>query len=116
MQAIDRKLLRDFKRLWMQALAIAMVLACGVAILLTAVGLYDSLSETRAAYYERNRFADVFAHATRAPLSVLPEISQIDGVLSHEARITGDAILDIPGRTRTAVVKSCPIPKQTIRS
>tara|TARA_R110002110_G_scaffold18147_5_gene76432 strand:+ start:5171 stop:7534 length:2364 start_codon:yes stop_codon:yes gene_type:complete len=103
MQAIDRKLLRDFKRLWMQALAIAMVLACGVAILLTAVGLYDSLSETRAAYYERNRFADVFAHATRAPLSVLPEISQIDGVLSHEARITGDAILDIPGRTRTAV-------------
>jgi putative ABC transport system permease protein len=32
MHAIDIKLLRDFKRLWMQAVAIALVLACGVAI------------------------------------------------------------------------------------
>ncbi|WP_299732651.1 FtsX-like permease family protein [uncultured Tateyamaria sp.] len=103
MQAIDRKLLRDFKRLWIQALAIALVLACGVAILLTSVGMYTALSETRTAYYERNRFADVFAVARRAPLSLLSEIAQIDGVLGVEARISGEAILDIPGRTRTAV-------------
>ncbi|MFK7837432.1 MAG: ABC transporter permease [Sulfitobacter sp.] len=103
MQAIDQKLLRDFKRLWIQAIAIALVLACGVAILLTSVGMYKALSDTRSAYYERNRFADVFAHATRAPLSLVPEIEQIDGVLSAEARISGYAILDIPGRTRTAV-------------
>ncbi|PTX53816.1 putative ABC transport system permease protein [Litoreibacter ponti] len=103
MQAIDRKLLRDFKRLWIQAVAIALVLACGVAILLTSVGMYNALSETRAAYYERNRFADVFATATRAPLSLLSEIADIEGVLSVEARISGDAILDIPGRTRTSV-------------
>lgn len=103
MQAIDRKLLRDFKRLWMQALAIALVLACGVAILLTSVGMYNALSETRAAYYERNRFADVFAITKRAPRSLLSEIAQIDGVVSVEARISGDAILDIPGRTRIAV-------------
>lgn len=103
MQAIDRKLLRDFKRLWIQAVAIALVLACGVAILLTSVGMYTALSETRTAYYERNRFADVFAITTRAPLSLLSEIAQIDGVLSVEARISGEAILDIPGRTRSAV-------------
>ncbi len=102
MQAIDKKLLRDFRRLWIQALAIAMVLACGVAILLTSVGMFVALSETREAYYERNRFAHVFAHATRAPLSLLPEIAQIEGVLSVEARVTGGAILDIPGRDRTA--------------
>lgn len=103
MQAIDIKLLRDFKRLWLQAIAIALVLASGVAILLTSVGMYAALSETRTAYYERNRFADVFVHATRAPLSLLSEIARIDGVLSVEARISGDAILDIPGRTRPAV-------------
>ncbi len=103
MQAIDQKLLRDFKRLWIQAVAIALILACGVAILLTSVGMYNALSETRDAYYERNRFADVFAHATRAPLSLLSEIEQIDGVLSAEARISGYAILDIAHRTRTAV-------------
>jgi putative ABC transport system permease protein len=102
-QAIDRKLLRDFKRLWIQAIAIALVLACGVAVLLTSVGMYNALSQTRSAYYERNRFADVFATTTRAPLSLLAEIARIDGVLSFEARISGDAILDIPGRARTAV-------------
>ena len=32
MTALDRKLIRDFRRLWAQALAIALVLACGVAI------------------------------------------------------------------------------------
>ena len=103
MQAIDIKLLRDFKRLWLQAVAISLVLACGVAILLTSVGMYKALSETRTAYYERNRFADVFAHTTRAPLSLLSEIARIDGVTGIEARIAGDATLDIPGRTRTAV-------------
>ncbi|MFL4471129.1 FtsX-like permease family protein [Tateyamaria armeniaca] len=103
MQAIDRKLLRDFQRLWLQAVAIALVLACGVAVLLTSVGMYKALSETQDAYYERNRFADVFAQTNRAPVSLLPEIARIDGVLSIEARITGAAILDIPGRTRTAV-------------
>ncbi len=65
MQALDRKLLRDFARLWKQALAIAMVLACGVAILLMALGTYKSLSDTRETYYERNRFADVFSAVKR---------------------------------------------------
>jgi len=113
MQAIDRKLLRDFKRLWIQALAIAMVLACGVAILLTSVGLYTALSDTRTAYYERNRFADVFAHATRAPLHLLAEISRIDGVLSVEARVIGDAILDLPGRSKSAVGRVLSYPENT---
>ncbi|MFK7878278.1 ABC transporter permease [Roseobacter sp.] len=103
MQAIDRKLLRDFKRLWIQAVAITLVLACGLAILLTSVGMQNALSETRAAYYERNRFADVFAVTKHTPRSLLPEIAQIDGVLSVEARISGEAILGIPDRMRTAV-------------
>jgi putative ABC transport system permease protein len=111
MHALDLKLLRDFKRLWVQAIAIALVLACGVAILLTSVGMYKALSETRTAYYERNRFADVFAQTTRAPLSLLAEIARIDGVMNVEARIAGDAILDIPGRTKTAVGKILSFPE-----
>ena len=103
MQALDKKLLRDFKRLWIQAMAIALVLACGVAILLTSIGMYAALSDTRAAYYERNRFADVFASATRAPLSLVSEIAEIDGVISVEPRISGAAILDLPGRVKSAV-------------
>ena len=113
MHALDIKLLRDFKRLWVQAVAIALVLGCGVAILLTSVGMYKALSETRTAYYERNRFADVFAHATRAPISLLDEIARIDGVMNVEARITGAATLDIPGRTRTAVGKILSYPEDS---
>ena len=50
MHALDRKLLRDFIRLWAQALAIAMVLACGVAALLTSFGMYQALGDSRDAY------------------------------------------------------------------
>ena len=113
MHAIDIKLLRDFKRLWIQAFAIALVLACGVAILLTSVGMYKALSDTRAAYYERNRFADVFVQAKRAPLSLMSEISQIEGVQSAEARITGNAILDIPGRAKMAVGRVISYPESS---
>ncbi|WP_050929786.1 ABC transporter permease [Aestuariivita boseongensis] len=111
MQAIDKKLLKDFQRLWMQAIAIALVLACGVAILLTSVGMYKAMSETRTAYYERNRFADVFAEAKRAPDSLMAEIALIDGVISAEAQISGYATLDLPGLTRTAVGRILSLPE-----
>ena len=102
LRALDKKLLRDFRRLWAQGIAIAMVLGAGVAVMLMSVGMSGALDETRAAYYERNRFADVFANVNRAPLSLLPEIIAIDGVWTAEARVEFFAVLDIPGRTRSA--------------
>jgi len=103
MQAIDIKLLRDFRRLWLQGLAIAMVLACGVAILLTAFGMHTALEDTRAAYYERNRFAEVFADTRRAPDRLLPEIREIEGVTAAETRVQGMAMLDLPDRDDLAM-------------
>jgi len=103
MQALDIKLLRDFQRLWLQGLAIAMVLACGVAILLTAIGMFTALDDTRSAYYERNRFADLFADTRRAPRTVLPDLLDIPGVYAVEARVQGLAILDLPGRADLAM-------------
>lgn len=103
MQAIDIKLMRDFRRLWLQGLAIAMVLACGVAILLTAVGMHTALLDTRDAYYERNRFAEVFVDTRRAPDRLLAEIRDIPGVTAAEARVQGIAVLDLPGRDRLAM-------------
>jgi putative ABC transport system permease protein len=103
MQAIDIKLMRDFLRLWLQGLAIAMVLACGVAILLTAFGMHTALLDTRDAYYERNRFAEVFSDTRRAPDRLLAEIREIPGVTAAEARVQGIAVLDLPGRDRLAM-------------
>lgn len=97
MQALDKKLIRDFKRLWKQALAIALVLACGVLILLTAFGMHKALADTRATYYERNQFADVFASARRVPNSLIPEIEAIEGVSAVQTRVVGNAILDLDG-------------------
>lgn len=111
MRALDLKLLRDFRRLWAQGLAIALVLASGVAILLMSFGMYRALIETRAAYYERNRFPEVFAQVTRAPRTLMPEIRAIPGVRTAEARITGSAILDLPGHVDTAVGRLISLPQ-----
>ena len=97
MRALDLKLLRDLERLRTQGLAIALVVAGGVATLVLAVGSFRSLQETRIAYYERYQFADVFASVRRAPKSLLDRIAEIPGVAAVEGRITKLALLDIPG-------------------
>ena len=96
MRALDRKLLRDLRRLWAQALAIALVVAGGVATLLLAVGSHRSLEETRNAYYERHRFADVFATVRRAPKALIKHVAEIPGVAAVDTRIAKLALLDIP--------------------
>jgi putative ABC transport system permease protein len=92
---LHRKALRDLRRLWAQVLAIALVLAAGVATMILGNGAYASLFETRARYYEANRFADVFADVTRAPRALMGEIEAIDGVLAAEARIVKLGLLDL---------------------
>ncbi|MFU8777890.1 MAG: ABC transporter permease, partial [Roseovarius sp.] len=110
MNTLDRKLIRDFRRLWAQALAIALVLACGVAILLTTFGTFVSLEDTRSAYYERNRFADVFADAKRAPRWLMQEVRAIDGVRAADARISQFAVLDVPGQPETVTARILSLP------
>lgn len=110
MLALHIKLLRDLARLWPQVLAIALVIAAGIATLLVGIGAYDSLSRSRAQYYEANAFADVFANVTRAPKALVPEIASIDGVATAESRITKLAMLDIDGMSQpgSAMLVSLP--------
>ncbi|MFZ2103090.1 MAG: FtsX-like permease family protein [Oricola sp.] len=110
MRALDKKLLRDFRRLWAQGLSIALVLACGVAVLLISYGMYGALENTRSAYYERNRFADVFASATRAPRNLKEQVADIEGVWAVELRTVKDAVLDLPNRVKTATGRIISLP------
>lgn len=96
MATLDTKLKRDLRRLWGQVLAIALVIAGGVASLVLSTGSFRSLDETRTAYYERYQFADVFAEVTRAPKTLVTRIAEISGVAAVEARIAKLALLDIP--------------------
>lgn len=107
---LDRKLLRDMRRIWAQNLAIALVMACGVAVLILSFGTLQNLSQTRDAYYERNRFADIFAAATRAPADLVEEIAAIDGVAQVEARIVGQVVLDMDGMAEPGMARVISLP------
>ena len=111
MHPLDMKLVRDFRRLWAQSLAIALVLACGVATLILSIGAYRSLDETRHAYFERYRFGDIFASATRAPKSLGDQIRAIPGVASTELRVAKPVLLDIPNMREPATGMTISLPK-----
>lgn len=110
MRALNTKLVRDFWRLWAQSLAIALVLACGVMILVIGIGVERSLSETQSTFYERNRFADIFASVTRAPNDLKREIEQISGVSIAETRIVQLAILDLEVLDEPATARLVSLP------
>ena len=106
------KLLRDVWRLRAQAIAIALVIAAGVAMVIMSFGMIRSLEATRAAYYDRYRFADAFAPVRRAPNSVIAQVRGVPGVGFAEGRVSTGGILDVPGSAEpvSARVHSLPTP------
>lgn len=92
MDVIDRKLLRDLSTLRGQVITISLVVAAGVAAYVTLQGTWTSLQSSKSAYYERQRFADVFARLKRAPMSVVGDLEAIDGVAEVDPRIA-DAVM-----------------------
>lgn len=96
---LDRKLLRDLKRLRMQAIAVSAVLACGVALFVMATGMYDSLERARDTYYDSARMADIAASVVRAPDPVANELAALPGVNALEARVTGVGLIDLEGKS-----------------
>lgn len=102
MRTLDIKLFRDLKRLRSQVLAIALVIAGGMASFVLTIGSFRSLDETRITYYERYRFADVFASAKRAPKALAERIAELPGVAAVETRISRLALLDIPNQREPA--------------
>ena len=99
-KALDRKLLRDLRLMWSQALTIALVVASGIAGFITSFSAYDSLAWSRDRYYADARFADVFATLKRAPLALTNRLQDIPGAahvqtsLSHIAPISIDTVAD----------------------
>ena len=71
---------------------------------------FDSLQVTRSTYYERQRFADVFASLKRAPLSLGSRIASIPGVSQAETRVVVDVTLDVEGLAEPATGRLVSIP------
>lgn len=96
MRTLDRLLIADLKRMWGQALAICVVLACGVATFVMSTSTMRSLEVTYDHYYRDYRFADVFVSLKRAPNQFATRLRAIPGVDRVDTRVVRDVILDIP--------------------
>jgi putative ABC transport system permease protein len=107
---LERKLLREMWRIRAQVLAIAVVIGCGVATVVTMLGVYNSLSLTRSIYYDRQGFAHVFANLIRAPVSVARDVANISGVSAVDDRIVGSAVVEVPGARRPAIGQLVSLP------
>lgn len=110
MSALDRKLLRELWQSKGQSLAIATVIASGVAVFVMALSVLGFLQATRDAYYDRYRFGDLFATLVRAPVSVAESIQSIDGVAQVQTRIVADVTLSVPGLGEPAVGRLVSLP------
>jgi putative ABC transport system permease protein len=104
MTMLNRKLVRDVWAMRGQALAVALVVAAGIAIYVMYQANLASLRDTQAAYYGRQRFGDVFASLTRAPRSLGGTIASLPGVSAVETRVVAQGILttESTGRPATA--------------
>ncbi|HWI81120.1 ABC transporter permease [Ramlibacter sp.] len=96
MKALDRKVLRDLRLLWSQAVTIALVVASGIAGFIACLSAVDSLALARDRFYERGQFAEVFAAVKRAPDSLARRLADIDGVLVVQTTVEAGARVSLP--------------------
>lgn len=97
MPALTRKLIRDLWHIRGQALAIALVIGCGIGMFVLSKSSLASLEQARDHYYQNTRLAHVIAPVVRAPNAMLHPIRTISGVARAESRIRTSALWDIPG-------------------
>jgi putative ABC transport system permease protein len=109
---LDRKLLRDLWEMKGQSVAIASVICAGATMFVTYLSNFQSLQQTRAAYYESARFADIFASLKRAPASLEPRIAAIPGVETVATRVVADVTLDVTGMTEPATGRLISLPER----
>ena len=111
LSALDRKLVRDVAHLRGQLAAVALVVACGIAVLVMMRNNYASLLASRDAYYARHDFADVFASLVRAPRGLVARIAVIPGVARVDARVSAEITLDVPGLEEPATGRLLSLPR-----
>ncbi len=97
MKALDRKLLRDLRLIWSQALTIALVVASGIGGFITTLSAVDSLERAQQRFYAEARFADVFAAVKRAPNAMQPVLARIPGVADVQTTLEEIVRIDMEG-------------------
>lgn len=109
--SLDRKLLRDLRRMWLQIVAVGAVLGCGIALFVMATGTYGSLERSRDHYYAAQRMADLAASVVRAPDAVGAQLAALPGVDAVETRVSGIALVDLPGVSEPVSARVVSLPR-----
>ncbi|HVY85474.1 MAG TPA: FtsX-like permease family protein [Caulobacterales bacterium] len=112
MRALDKKLFRDIWRMRLHAAGVVLVLGCGLAMFVMAVGMRGSLERTRAQYYAEQNMADMAVSVVRAPDGLAEALTRAPGVATVETRIAGYALLDLPQIEEPASARLVSLPTQ----
>lgn len=97
MKALDRKLLRDLRLMWSQALTIALVVASGIGGFITSLSAVESLALARDGFYADARFADLFASVKRAPQALAEQLAAQPGVAEVQTTVEQMVRIELPG-------------------
>ena len=112
MKSLDRKLMRDLWAMKAQAASIAVVVGCGVAVLIGSEATTRTLRRSQTEYYERYHFAHVFARLKRAPEAVAARLREIPGVGLVVTRVVQEVAVDIPDLPEPATLRLVSIPPE----
>jgi len=96
MRALDRKLLRDLRLMWSQALTIALVVASGIGGFITSLSAVESLALARDGFYADARFADLFASVKRAPQALAAQLAAQPGVAEVQTTVEQMVRIELP--------------------
>lgn len=103
MTVFQKKLWRDLKDLKIQVLTLAILVICGVSVMVSSWSAYRSLADAGQKFYEKYNFADVFVEFERAPSDVMERVRTIQGIEMAEGRIVEDVLMDMPGQSEPAM-------------
>jgi putative ABC transport system permease protein len=115
-RVLNRKLVRDLMRLKWQMAAIALLIACGVSVAVMATSAQKTLILAQRDYYRQTHFADLFATATRAPMSLVTDLERIEGVTMVDARAAKAGLMEVPGLVRPATAHLIALPDDDRRA
>lgn len=102
---LDKKLRRDLRRHAGALVAIAIVVACGVATFVAMRSMVHTLGDAQQRYYEQSRFPELFAHVRRAPERVVRELREVPGIARLHVRVSGEVVARVPGLADPATVR-----------
>lgn len=110
MKTLDLKLFRDLKTLKIQTATVALLVICGVSLLVSAWSAYRSLESAKDTYYSEYKFGDIFADLKKAPVRVAETLRNEAGIAMLEDRIVTDGLVKTKWSSEPAIGRFISIP------